>query len=116
MADIDFPASLNPARDGQFEEGALETKVSDQSEVGAPRRRNRFTRALGRFSFQLLLTDAEKELLLAFYDTTLVRGVHAFNWTHPRTDVVYEAAMPSRPAIKHLSGELWTADVSIEEI
>lgn len=116
MADIDFPAALNPARDGQFEESILETKVQDQGEVGAPRRRNRFTRALERFAFQLLLTDAEKEVLLTFYDVTLVRGVNAFNWTHPRSDVVYEAIMPGRPSIKHLTGDLWTADVQIEEI
>lgn len=116
MADIDFPSSLNPARDGQFSEAALETKVRDQGEVGAPRQRNRFTRSLRRFAFQLLLTDAEKELLLAFYDTTLVRGVAQFNWTHPRTDVVYESVMPSRPAVKHLTGDLWTADIEIEEV
>lgn len=116
MADLDFPPGLPAARDGQFSEGALETKVSDQGEVGAPRRRNRFTRSLARFSYQLLLTAAQKEELLAFYDDDLVRGVLAFNWTHPTTGVVYEAVMPSRPAIKHLTGPLWTADVSIEEI
>src|SRR5688572_12622480 len=113
MADIDFPASLNPALDGQFSESSLETKVSDQSEVGAPRRRNRFTRSLARFSFTLLLTDAQKDMLLAFYDDDLVRGVEAFNWTHPTTDVIYEASMPSRPAPKHLTGDLWTADIDI---
>lgn len=116
MADIDFPASLPPGRDGQFAESALETKVRDQGEVGSPRQRNRFTRTLERFAFQLLLTDAQKELLLEFYDVTLVRGVKRFSWTHPRTDVVYEAVLPNRPAPAHLTGDLWTVDLEIEEV
>lgn len=116
MADIDFPASLPPGRDGQFAESSLETKIRDQGDVGAPRQRSRFTRTLERFSFQLLLDDEQKALLLEFYDTTLARGVKQFNWIHPRTLVVYESAMPSRPSPKHLTGQLWTVDIEIEEV
>jgi hypothetical protein len=116
MADIDFPTFARTARDGMFSESAMETKVRDKSDVGAPRSRNRFTRALGQFAFQLLLTDAEKEQLLAFYDVTLVRGVEQCNWTHPRTLVVYEVSMVTRPKAVHLTGDLWTADLEIEEV
>tara|TARA_R110000851_G_C13102466_1_gene568880 strand:- start:15566 stop:15913 length:348 start_codon:yes stop_codon:yes gene_type:complete len=115
MADIDFPSLPSPVG-GQFSEGFLETKVQDQGEVGSPRQRNRFTRGLARFSFQMLLTGAQRSALAAFYDVTLVRGVNRFNWTHPTTAVVYEAIMPSRPSIKHMTADLWTADVEIEEV
>lgn len=116
MADIDFPTELPPGRDGQFSESATETKVRDQGDVGSPRQRNRFTRVLERFSFQLLLTDAQKAVLLDFYDITLVRGVKSFNWTHPRTLTVYEAVLPSRPAPNHATADLWTFDIDIEVI
>ena len=106
MADIDFPSLPSPVG-GQFSEGFLETKVQDQGEVGSPRQRNRFTRGLARFSFQMLLTGAQRSALA---------GVNRFNWTHPTTAVVYEAIMPSRPSIKHMTADLWTADVEIEEV
>lgn len=116
MATIDYPVSLPPPRDGQFAESILETKVSDQGEVGAPRRRNRFTRSLARFSFQLVLTGAQRATLVDFYEVTLVRGVEVFNWAHPTTLQAYEMAMTSHPSIKHLTADIWTADVELEEI
>lgn len=116
MADIDYPVDLPMPLGGQFAESILETKVRDSGDVGAPRQRNRFTRALERFSYQLMLTEPQKLALAAFYDVDLVRGVKSFNWTHPTTAVTYEAVMPSRPAIKHMTAGFWTADVEIEQI
>lgn len=116
MATIDSIAPLECLPPGVLEEGLLETKVDDAGEVGSPRRRNRFTRALERFSFTRVVTDAEKEALRTFYDTTLNRGVEAFNWTHPYTSVVYEVVLPERPKIKHRMRGYWTIEVELEEI
>lgn len=116
MASVDFPSDLPLPRVGTFTDSLLETKVQDAGEVGAPRRRNRFTRALERFSFSLLLTDAQKAALYEFYATDLVRGVEACNWTHPVTSVVYEVVLPARPKATHVTRNLWAVELVLEEI
>lgn len=116
MAEIDAPSFLECLAPGELDDGIVETKVQDQSEVGAGRRRNRFTRTLKVFSFGRNITNAQKEALEAFYETTLDRGVEAFNWTHPYSDVAYEVVFPRRPSIKHLMRGYWRIEVELEEI
>ena len=113
---IVWPQSLPNPAGGTFTETSLETKVQDQSEVGAPRRRNRFTRALARFEFEMILEEDDKATLLEFYDETLVRGVEAFEWTHPTTGRTYLMTMPSRPVATHRDGDIWTLNVELDEI
>ena len=116
MAAIDYPTSLPNPRGGEFDEGGIETKVRDESDVGAPRRRNRFTRSLGRWRFRIDLDGTQRAALLTFYETTLDRGVEAFNWTHPTTGTSYEVEMVSRPSITHVSADYWQAGVDLQEI
>lgn len=116
MADLDYPTSLPPPLVGTFEEGSTDPWVQDQGEVGAPRRRKRFSRILHQFPFQLRLTGEQKATLLAFYDVTLDAGVEIFNWTHPTTAVVYEVRFASRPRPKHLTVDIWDVDVLLEEV
>ena len=116
MATIDFPTSLPVAQQASFKYGLLESKVQDKGEIGAARQRNRFTRTLERFSFSLVLTPEQKAALFDFYDTTLVRGVEAFNWTHPTTAVVFEVVFPARPIVTHLEEKRWIAELNLEEI
>lgn len=116
MADIDYPTSLPAPMGGTLEEGSVDPWVQDQGEVGAPRRRKRFTRTLHQFPFKLRLTDAQKAALLAFYDDTLDDGVEIFNWTHPTTAVVYEVRFSSRPRPRHFTADLWDVDVALEEV
>ena len=113
---IVWPESLPGPAVGTLAEGSTETKVSDQGEVGAARRRNRFTRALARFEFDMVLTGAQKDALLAFYDDTLVRGVEAFEWTHPSTAKTYLVIMPGRPPVQHVQADVWSATVELDEI
>jgi len=113
---IEWPSSLPGPAVGTLAEGSLETKVSDQGEVGAPRRRNRFTRALARFQFEMVLTGAQKDTVLAFYDDTLTRGVEAFEWTHPSTSKTYLVVIPARPAVQHVSADVWSASIELDEI
>ena len=116
MASIDYPSTLPAPLQGQFGEDMLETKVQDNGEVGAARLRNRFTRSLDRWKFTLQLTGDQKDALYAFYETTLVRGVEPFNWTHPTTAQTYEVVMSRRPSAKHFTVDLWKAEVELEEI
>lgn len=117
MAVIDYPTSDLPLPlQGAFGEDNLETKVQDKGEVGAARRRNRFTRSLGRWKFTLQATEAQKAALYEFYEKTLVRGVEEFNWTHPTTSVTYEVVMTGRPKVNHFTAGFWKAEIELEEI
>lgn len=116
MTDIIFPITLPLAESGTLEEATTDPWVQDQSEVGASRRRKRFTRALHRFTFSLRLTSLQKLVLLAFYDDTLDDGVLAFRWAHPDTGTVYEARFVGRPPVRHVAADFWDANISIEEI
>jgi hypothetical protein len=116
MTAINYPSTLPLPLAGEFSESVLESKVQDAGEVGAARRRNRFTRLLNRWKFTLYLIEADKAALYTFYDTTLERGVESFNWTHPTTGVTYEVIMPGRPTADHFDGELWALKVELEEI
>lgn len=113
---IVWPESLPGPLVGSLAEGSMETKVSDQGEVGAVRRRNRFTRALARFEFEMVLTGAQKDTLLSFYDDDLTRGVEAFNWTHPSTAKTYLVVLPGRPSVQHVQADIWSISVSLDEI
>ncbi|MGV8830347.1 MAG: hypothetical protein ACOH2N_00085 [Devosia sp.] len=116
MADIDFPSSLPCMLSGTLEETTTEPWVSDQGEVGAPRRRKRFTRALRGFSFSMRLDNADKDALLAFYDEILDDGVKPFNWTHPWTAAIYEVRFTGRPSIQHRYNRYWSIEIALEQI
>jgi hypothetical protein len=116
MTAINYPSTLPLPIAGEFNESALETKVQDAGEIGASRRRNRFTRLLSRWKFTLYLTEVDKATLYTFYDTTLERGVESFNWIHPTTEITYEVIMATRPAADHFDGELWVLKIELEEI
>lgn len=116
MASINWPTGIKSARLGTLQEGYFEPFVSDEPEVGAPRRRKRFTRALRRFSFTLLMTSAQAATFRTFVETTSDRGVLEFNWTHPITAVTYEMRFAQLPEFRQVTHGAWEVGVSIEEI
>lgn len=116
MADIDYPVTLPSPMGGTFEEGDIPSWVEDRGEVGAPDRRNRFTRSLSSFSYTLRMTHTQKEMLNQFYAVDLVRGVKQFNWTHPTTGETYDVQFASKPRPRHLTADLWEVDVSLQEV
>ena len=115
MAVIDFPTTIPLATDGAFSEGAIKPWIDDASEVGSPRRRQRFTREIKLFSYSIMATGAEKDAMETFYITTTGFGVQPFNWTHPATAVVYEVQFSTRPNPKHVTADNWSIDISLEE-
>lgn len=116
MATINYPLALPAPQSGTIEDDATDPWVQDAAEVGAARRRKRFTRALGKWAFTLLLTKEEVGTLRGFYDVTLDTGVEEFNWFHPLTGIQYEVRFGGRPKIKWLYAKRYSADVVLEEI
>lgn len=113
---VDYPTTLPQPDVSSLEEAATEAYVSDSSEVGAARRRARFTRVLRRWSWTMVMSATQRAALDTFYETTLENGVLTFNWTHPITEVSYEVLFDSRPNIKHFIGTHYSASVSIMEV
>lgn len=116
MADIDFPASLPCMLSGSLVENGVDPWIQDQGEVGAMRRRKRFTRSLKSFSFSMRLTNVEKAALIEFYDETLDDGVAIFNWRHPWTGDIYEVRFAARPSFSHRYNRIWATEVTLEEV
>lgn len=103
-----------PYREG-FESNSVSPWVEDRAEVGAPRRRKRFTRSLEKFSFQMRVSTAIWQEMKNFYNNTLDGGVLSFEWTDPTTTSVYtvQAATFKR---KSLLADLHEVSVELHEI
>jgi len=90
--------------------------ASDGSELGSVRRRQRMTRDLRGFKFDVWATSVEKVTFDAFYTTDLSRGVQSFNWTHPDTSEVIDVLLSGYPDFTMLSADLYSASINIEEV
>lgn len=112
---VAFPSSLPLARRDSLEVGGVDPWVSDPSEVGAPRRRKRYTRSLKTFDFHLELTKAELAVLVTFYDETLSDGVDSFTWTNPADDTVYTVRFVQRFTAKSMAPDLYDVTIGLVE-
>lgn len=113
---IEWPADLPLWHDGEFSEEANTNWANDAAEVGAARRRKRFTRSLRRFRIVLVLNAAQREILDEFFHSTTDGGVLTFDWTHPLDETTYGVRFASPPTFSHLTAELWKAEVQFEEV
>lgn len=111
-----WPASLPGILDGTLNVTASRTWVDDHAEVGAVRRRARFTRALERFSFLLRVSSAELSVLDTFFQTTLSNGVASFSWTHPQTGGSITVRFEDVPTKDDVTGGIWDVAIVLVEI
>lgn len=116
MAAITYPADGPKPLRKSLRQSYLDTFVDDRGEIGDPRRRNRFTRALRFFRFAAVVTEAQRLALDEFYVTTLSNGVKAFDWTHPITAEIIEVKFASRPSPQDFPVDRWRMSISLEEI
>lgn len=110
-----FPTTLPKPLMDTFEVSSTDPWVDDPSEVGSARRRKRFTRALKSFGFILRMSDAQKDTLKSFYETTLDDGVDSFTWTNPEDSTAYTVRFQSKPIIRAVAYNIWDAEVSLTE-
>lgn len=116
MASIDWPSDLNDANTGTLQENYAPAYVDDQAQVGASRRRKRFTRTLRTFAFDIVLDDTDRTTFETFIETTTSGGTSSFNWTHPTKDTIYEVRFTDLPQFRDLADGYWTASVRLEEV
>lgn len=115
MASINWPDLPGP-RLNSLLDGGTDPWVGDSGEVGAARRRKRFTRSLGRWKFTLLLSKPQALSLYSFYKEDLDEGVDEFNWTSPLTGETYEVRFAKRPEFQEVDGNAYEASVELEEV
>lgn len=116
MTSIVFPASLPCPEQGSRVDEKIDPWVSDNVEVGASRRRKRYTRSIHRFSFTLRLKSDQVAVLNAFYVDDLDDGIEAFKWTHPSTAKVYNVRFDGAPKLQHLFKNMHKATLALTEI
>lgn len=117
MAAIDWPGSLPLPEAGALQEAYVPPFVDDQAQVGAARRRKRFTRSLRSFSMTLFLTADERDVLETFIENTTDGGTEIFNWTHPTKGTVYEVRFGATlPSYAHVQVKFWRASFSLDEV
>ena len=108
--------------DGSFSQTPVPSFVDDRPDIGAARRRARFTRTLRRFAFRYLVTTAQKDALDTFYYTTTSGGVASFDWDHPDTGETLSVRFTADGyQISHRTaaeqwGDLWDANIALEEV
>ena len=111
-----FPATLPQPLLASLQVGKIDPWVEDTPEVGAARRRVRFTRAIKTYDFPLRINDAQRAILEAFYDTTLVFGVAAFTWTDPRDGGAVMVRFRQYPRETNVGNDIWDVAISLTEI
>ena len=122
MATDSWPSSLPDCPELGFQENHIPAYVEDGAQVGAPRRRARWTRTLRTFSVNYpILTRTQVEALETFWSTTLSEGAKEFNWTHPRKPTgggmtTVEVRFVQYPTITQVTSNLYAAAVELQEI
>ena len=127
MATIDWITEGLPTKfaipSGQ--ETRVSAFVDDAAEVGAPRRRKRFTRTLRkwpRIKIELT-TRAVVESILNFYDTTTDGGVLPFDFPRPRpvalddsVETVTVRFIQDSMDIVAIATDVWEISFGVEEV
>lgn len=94
-------------------QNVLETPM----EVGPPKRRRRSTAARRPITGKMHMTDAQVEILDAFYEDDCGSGALPFTWTHPRTGAAatfyFKAQTP--PKYANIGGDEWEVSIELEK-
>ena len=88
--------------------------IISEMDVGPPKRRQRYTKEVHRFSMTMYLTATQVGTLETFYITTLGHGVDSFDWVNPRTKAAATVWLASRPRYVAVTGTYWQVDFEIE--
>lgn len=110
-----WPPSLpQRVRADGFEEAPPNLTVRTPMDSGAPKVRRRFSAAPRQFSCSLVLTAAQTDTLDQFYYSTLVGGVEAFDWVHPRTLAAGSFTLIGPPAYSAAGGGMFVARFTLQ--
>ena len=112
---IEAPAFLQSPIDGTLKRSGVVPWVEDKGEVGASRRRRRFTRTLKKFTFSIAVGLDELDALEDFYDTRLLGGTRQFNWKDCQRGKDYIVRFDQYPATRNVSGGRHQVEINLSE-
>ena len=97
-----------------MEFGAV-TIISDM-ETGPPKRRNRFTKGIDRFSTQIWIKKSDYPTFELFFKTSLNHGINSFGYNHPISGVPTEFKIVGTPRVSTVGGENFSIDMTWEAV
>lgn len=80
-----FPATLPAPLVSGFSETLPDNTIRTAMDMGPAKLRRRTTANVGKMGVSYLLTSAQLDILIAFYQTDTGGGILPFTFTHPRT-------------------------------
>lgn len=115
-----YPAELpqSPLLDG-LEFTREPNSINFEVEVGEGKGRRRFTGQRRTFPFQIIVTQAQREIWDTFYDDTLADGTQLFFWTDPytgETGVTFKFVNDSAPTITPLPPGKWKISTTVRRV
>ena len=97
-----------------YEEISPDLTIRTQMDSGAPKVRRRWSAAPRLFTCRMVFTSAQAETFDAFYYTTLVGGVDAFDWVHPRTEAAGSFKLVGPPSYAAAGAGMFIATFQLE--
>ena len=115
MSYVSWPSDLPvPNREG-YQEGDIDTTVSDPNDIGVQRKRPMTTKIIRNWSFTIRCTYAQRNEILTSYKTTLGQ-TDFFYWTEPLSDEVVLVQIQGRPVPTSLAPDVWDMAISLQEV
>ena len=109
------PFPQTPLADG-YEEVTAPNIARTSMEHGPAKHRRRFTAKTTAFTTQWLLTNAEVETFMAFFETTLSDGALSFDFPEPRDVSTTITARFLEPPVVSSSGGLYEVACRLERL
>lgn len=80
-----WPATLPAPSASGFKFGKQDNRIQSNNEIGDVKTRRRYTGVLKDFDWPLVLTESQKDALIAFFDDDLADGVLDFTVDDPES-------------------------------
>jgi hypothetical protein len=116
---VDWPITLPASYLSGISDKKGPQRIRSAVDVGPPIVRKRYTAAVRNVALPIVLTNAERAIFDAWYDTDLEGGTLPFNWTDPvsGSTVSYRFAMDDAPDWQGSQGgefKRWNATLQVE--
>lgn len=112
-----WPLTLpqSPLLEG-YRETPHDSTIRSPMDVGPSKFRRRSTVEGADIATAFVLTSSQVADLDTFYDSTLSRGVDAFDWTDPRLGTSESYRFTARPSYALLAPDLWRVEIQLERL
>lgn len=115
---IFWPLGL-PGQRAVVDDVTSDTRIRTPTDTGAGKVRARYSAAIRKLSFPLVLNGTELGMFDYFWDVTLEGGALAFRFEDPKSDALVDARFLSRPTWSMQRGgspteRVWRGQVELE--